>query len=121
MKLLINILLSIIARLGFYFLGEFFYITGLIFSKNRSKYHLNIGISYDQLANTVGAPLLNIILRKKGGYQFGNPDDTLSAVLGRLKHTGHLKALGRFFAWMLNKIEKNHVEKAAKISFKALK
>ena len=115
MKLIINIILAFIARVSFYFLGFAFYLIGVILSKNRSNYHLKIGISYDQLANTVGAPLFNIILRKKGGYKFGNPDDTISAVLGKLKASGHLTLLGKFFATMLNKIEKDHVEKAAKL------
>ena len=115
MKLIINIILAFIARVGFAVLGLFFYVTGIILIKNRSEYHLNIGISYDQLSNTVGAPLFNIILRKKGGYKFGHPDDTISAVLGKLKASGHLTILGKFFATMLNKIEKDHVEKAAKL------
>jgi 8-oxo-dGTP diphosphatase len=112
MKAIINFLLAIIARVSFYFLGLFLYIIGVILTHKRSQYHLNIGIAYDQLGNVVGAPLFNVILRKYGGARFGNPDETISSVLGKLKRTGHLTALGKFFADMLNKIEVEHVEKA---------
>jgi hypothetical protein len=112
LKTIINILLAIIARLGAYILSEFLYISGLIFSHNRAKYHLNIGISYDQLGNTLGGPLFNLILRKKGGHKFGDPDETISAVLGYLKASGHLTKLGKLIADLLNKIDKDHVEKA---------
>ena len=112
MKTVINILLSIIARVAFYFLGLILYIIGLILTHSHSKYHLNIGIAYDQLGNAVGAPLFNVILRKRGGDRFGNPDETISSVIGKLKRSGHLTLMGKFFANLLNKIEINHVEKA---------
>jgi len=112
MKGFINSILAFIAR-GLYiiFAGLLFTI-GVLFTYDRAKYLLNIAISYDQLANTVGGPLFNLILRKKGGHKFGNPDETISYVLGRLKASGHLTKLGKFFADMLNMIEDNHVEKA---------
>ena len=112
MKTLINITLSIIARVSFLVLGFPLYLMGLILTHRHSQYHLNIGISYDQLGNAVGAPLFNVILRKSGGDRFGNPDETISSVLGKLKRSGHLTLLGKFFANLLNKIEVEHVEKA---------
>lgn len=112
MKLLINILLSIIARFSFYILGEFLYITGLIFSTDRSKYHLKIGISYDQLGNVVGAPLFNLILRKIGGYKFGDEDETISMCLAINERIGKLTKLGLFFADMLECLDRGHLERA---------
>jgi hypothetical protein len=114
MKLIINALLAFIGRGAYALLALPFFLLGILLSKNKTKYLLNIAISYDQLSNTLGAPLLNKILIKKRGYKFGNPDQTLSYVLGLNKKSEHLSKLGKFFTNMLNKIEPNHVEKAIK-------
>ena len=112
MKLIINSVLVFIARGAYVLLAGPFFIIGLIITEDRAKYLLNIAISYDQLANTVGGPLFNLLLRKIGGHKFGNPDETISFVLGQLKASGHLTKTGKFFADMLNRIEKDHVENA---------
>jgi len=80
-----------------------------------SKYFKSVAISIDQHGNVVLAPIMNDILIKKAGYKFGNPDETISAVLGHNKKNGTLLFLGKWIADILNKIEKNHVEMAARI------
>ena len=112
MRLIINIILSFVGRLSAYLFGELFYFLGLLLSNNRSKYHLGIGISFDKLLNVLGGPLFNIILRKRGGRRFGSHKETISAVLGYNKASWHLTSLGKLSAKALNKIEKDHVEKA---------
>jgi hypothetical protein len=49
---------------------------------------------------------------KKDGYRFGNEDVTISHVLGVNKRFNNLTYTGKALAWLLNKIEKDHVEKA---------
>ncbi len=71
-----------------------------------------MAISVDQLGNVVMSTLFNDILIKKYGYEFGNEDLTVSAVLGINKQMGTLTKLGKFIADVLNKIDPNHVEKA---------
>lgn len=71
-----------------------------------------MAVSVDQLGNVVMSTLFNDILIKKYGYEFGNEDLTVSAVLGVNKKMGTLTKLGKFIADVLNKIDPNHVEKA---------
>jgi hypothetical protein len=82
-----------------------------------NEYALGIALSLDQMGNVVLANLMNDFLIKKEGYKFGNPDDTISAVLGINKYNGTLKKLGLFFANLLNKLDRHHVEKAARIKY----
>ena len=112
MKGLINFLLSLVGRLSLFILGPVLYLSGVILSRWRSKYFLNIGISYDQLGNVLGGPLFNKTLRKEGGARFGNPDETISFVLGKNKKINKLTRLGRWIADRLNEIDPGHVEKA---------
>lgn len=79
-----------------------------------NEYALGIALSLDQMGNVVLANLMNDFLIKKEGYKFGNPDDTISAVLGFNKFKGALLPAGKAIAYILNKIDKDHVEKASK-------
>jgi hypothetical protein len=112
MKTLINFLLAFIARLSISFLGAALFVIGLILSSKKSKYLLNVAISYDQLGNVLGGPLFNLILKKQGGRPFGDSDETISYVLGKNKRINKLTRLGTWIADGLNKIDPNHVEKA---------
>ena len=71
-----------------------------------------VGIS--QFGNVACSELFNDTLIKKGGVRFGNPDNTISKVLGLNKKEGTLTKAGLFVANILNKIDKNHVENASK-------
>lgn len=77
-----------------------------------SKYFFNIAISIDQLGNVVCQALLNDLLVKKDGFRFGNPDETISSVLGRNHLTKTLYPLGRGLRWTLDKIQKDHCVKS---------
>ena len=54
-------------------------------------------------------PMFNsILISSKSEYKFGNPDETISSVLGKNKRAGNLLYLGkRLDAW-LNGIDPNH-------------
>ena len=112
MKLLLNAFLAFLARVLFIALALPGFIISLIIAKDKSRYFLRIAISYDQLGNTVLGPLFNVTLKKKGGYYFGNPDETISFILGQNKKRNRLTRLGRWIADLLNKIDPNHVEDA---------
>jgi hypothetical protein len=80
-----------------------------------NDFFLVLAISIDQLGNVVCKDLFNDTLIKKDcPHKFGNPDETVSRVLGLAKRSGHLTKIGKFFANALNKIDKNHVENASK-------
>ncbi len=109
---LISFLLAVLSLVLVWLLALPLYVIGLFMVRIHHVYHLNIAISFDQLGGVLGAPLFNKILRKKFGHKFGNPDETISFVLGQNKASGHLTRFGKFIADLLNKIDDNHVEKA---------
>jgi 8-oxo-dGTP diphosphatase len=92
-------------------IGFAFQIITALF-KAIDKYLFRIAKSIDQLGNVVCEHLFNVTLIKKNGYKFGNEDVTISHVLGVNKGFNNLTYTGKALAWLLNKIEKNHVEKA---------
>lgn len=97
----------------------FFNILGLLYSlfrvgsfKGLNSYLLTVSISKDQHSNSVLKFLFNDVMTKKGGYHFGNPDQTLSYVFGKNKELKKLNWFGMFWANFLNRLENNHVENA---------
>ncbi len=80
--------------------------------KGLNKYLFKIAKSIDQLGNVVCTDLFNHTLIKKSSNLFGNEDETISSVLGKNKLAGTLTGPGKALSWLLNKIEKDHVEKA---------
>lgn len=79
-----------------------------------NEYAFTIALSLDQLGNVVLANIMNDFLIKSEGYKFGNPDDTISAVIGVNKLKGTLLPAGKAISYILNKVDNNHVEKASK-------
>jgi hypothetical protein len=83
----------------FYFLSEYFWLAAL---------------SLDQSGNAICAELFNdIFLKKNPAKKFGNPDETVSHVLGVNKEAGTLNYFGLGLSWILHLLDKYHVEKAA--------
>jgi len=52
--------------------------------------------------------LLNVLWIKKGGYPFGNRDETISSALGRNRRLGTLTVLGRGIDAFLDRIDPQH-------------
>jgi hypothetical protein len=91
--------------------GFIFQIIVTLF-KGINTYLFTIAKSIDQLGNVVCADLFNYTMIKKNGYRFGNEDVTISHVLGVNKLKNTLTWTGAALTWLLNTIEKDHVEKA---------
>lgn len=72
------------------------------------EYLLKIAISVDQLGNVLMQHLLNLLWIKKGGYPFGNRDETISSALGRNKKLGMLTGFGKAIDRFLDLIDPNH-------------
>ena len=105
--LLISLLLSLVLLpVGFVFQVIAALLRGI------DKYLFRIAKSIDQLGNVVCEHLFNVTLIKKGGYKFGNEDVTISHVLGMNKKINTLTYTGKLLSYLLNLIEKEHVEKA---------
>lgn len=79
------------------------------FNKNEGDdYFRNLALSVDQFGNVAMSPLFNLILIKEGGYKFGNPDETISSVIGKNEEVGKLNFISRGIAWILNKLDRGH-------------
>lgn len=79
-----------------------------MFYPEREKYLFRIAISLDQLGNVVCKHLFNITLIKKGGYRFGNEDETISSVIGKNKVLNKLTYTGKLLSMLLDAIDENH-------------
>jgi len=92
----------------------FFYaLLRVVFTKDEFKgYWKKIAIGIDQLGGVVCAPLFNDIFVKPGGHQFGNEDEVPSSVFGKNKRDGKHYLLGKIVAFLLNVVDKNHVEES---------
>ena len=65
-------------------------------------------ISIDQLGNVVCKELFNDTIILHTGIPFGNPDETISSVLGKNKKANTLSKGGKGLDWILNKLDPNH-------------
>ena len=65
-------------------------------------------VAIDQMGNVLGAPFFNDTFIKKGGYNFGNPDETISSVIGKNYRDNTLTWVGSIFRWLLDTIDTNH-------------
>ncbi|MBT8185805.1 MAG: NUDIX domain-containing protein, partial [Eudoraea sp.] len=72
------------------------------------EYLLKIAISIDQLGNVLMQHLLILLWVKKGGYPFGNRDETISSALGRNRRMGTLTLFGRVIDRILDAIDRDH-------------
>lgn len=86
--------------------------------KKIDEYFYQLASAEDQYGNVLLQHPCNDILITKDGYKFGNEDEKMSSVLGKNKVKGTNKKLGIFVSNVLNKIDKNHVEKSIDNSIK---
>ena len=80
--------------------------------KSLDEYLFKCALAEDQRANTYLSKLFNDFLIKVGGHRFGDPDETISSVLGKNQLAGTLSILGRVLNWFLNKFEDGHSVKS---------
>ncbi len=103
------ILFLIVAPIGFLY-GV---ISSLLFSR-LSAFVWNCAFSLDQTGNAFCAEFFNhALIKRKDEYLFGDPDQTVSHVLGKNKEIENLTRVGTGLANVLNWLDENHVEDAA--------
>lgn len=73
-----------------------------------------IAWSIDLLGNVVFSDLFNIIFIRHGGYRFGEVGETVSSALGVNQINGTLSGAGHRLANLLDRIDPNHCNKAAR-------
>ena len=107
-------LLFLISIVLLAFTGPLGFIYGLFHSlfrngfKGVGEFLLKIAISIDQLGNVMMQHLLNLLWVKKGRYNFGNRDETISSALGRNKKLGTLTGFGNGIDKLLDFIDPDH-------------
>ena len=80
--------------------------------KGINAYFFKKAMSVDQFGNVWAKALFNDILIKKGGYKFGDEDETVSSALGKNKLRGTFKRTGTLIAFILDFIDPNHCIKS---------
>ena len=74
-----------------------------------NDYFFKMAISLDQFGNVALQKTFNFILIKRNAKdKFGNPDETISSVLGKNQKKATLSYLGRRLVALLDAIEKDH-------------
>jgi len=110
----IGLLLFLISILLLLTTGPLGFIYGILHGlftrgfRGFGEYLLKIAVSIDQLGNVLMQHLLNLLWVKKGGYRFGNRDETISSALGKNKALGTLTGLGKVIDSILDLIDPNH-------------
>lgn len=114
-KLYLNIMLdilSIILLVLFLPLGWIYtnikFIRKKISKTEYTRYYLLNAVSNDQKGNVVLSYLLNDILIKSEENKFGDPDETISSVLGKNKIDNSLTKVGIFLDKILSILDNNH-------------
>ncbi|WP_374465596.1 hypothetical protein [Chryseobacterium sp.] len=89
------------------------YIVVLFKSKDHAKgYFRTSAINIDKFGNREFRTLWNCTLKTESGYQFGNPEETISSALGKNERDGTLSKAGKVLTWVLNLIDKDHCKKS---------
>lgn len=110
---MIGFLLSSVAILLFVIIAPFGFLWQVITNlKGVNKYLFKVAVSIDQMGNVVCNKLFNDVMIKGNLHKFGNPDETISSVIGKNHKSGTLTFFGHSLHYLLNKIEKNHSENA---------
>lgn len=99
MQFVTDVLLFIIAIILIIILTPINYF----FVDKRSRYSRGIAFRLDIFGNVEYAPLFNASLIVKGGYRFGNPNETISKVLGHNILINKLSRTGKLLVRILTK------------------
>jgi len=92
-----------------YYIAKFKFQSGI---NELGLWMKSTALSIDQFGNVTCATVFNFTLIKKDGEKFGDPDLTISCVLGLNKYKKKLTIIGKLIVLILHLIERNHVEKA---------
>lgn len=100
-------LLSVLAYLMLTVLSPIGIVLSLL--KRPKDYFWRIAISLDQLGNVIcGEPMNSLFLKDWSESKFGNPDETISSVLGKNQLAETLTDKGKFLVHLLHELDNNH-------------
>lgn len=101
-----NIVLFLVSHILFIILYPFGLLIGMY--RGGTKYLLQCAITVDQSGNVFCQHIFNLIFITSKGYRFGNPDETISSVLGKNQLNGTLSLLGKAMNHFLSFLDPNH-------------
>lgn len=116
MKALLNLLLMVVAwiLLRCLIVISFIYTVLKLSAKLRfndlSQYFWDSALTLDISGNVICQHLFNDLMIKPNGFRFGQEGITCSKTLAENKKIGTWYKLGDRVGWLLNKIDKNHLE-----------
>lgn len=78
--------------------------------KNAGGYFRSLALDIDIMGNRAFRTLWNntLVKQNKNYYRFGKIGETISSALGKNQIRGTLSTTGRFLAWTLDRMDKNH-------------
>ena len=79
-------------------------------------YFYGLAITLDQSGNVLVADLFDLIMIKSDGYKFGDPDETISSVVGKNLERGTLTRVGKMLNNILEKLDPGHSINAIEIN-----
>lgn len=114
---MIELVLYLVSKLGKKIFGNYLFVYGVIKSyqkKELRKYLFDLAYSEDQYCNVLGQYHFNKYwITSNSKHKFGNPDETISSVLGKNKIDETLLRRGkRIDEKLLERLETNHTVKA---------
>ena len=77
-------------------------------------YFKSSAVNLDRFGNSEFRTLFNLTLKKKGGYEFGNFEETISSVFGKNQRDNTLSFAGKVRVFILDTMDKNHCKKSIK-------
>jgi len=91
------------------FVGTVLLLVVTLRFKRLDEYFWECAYTVDQSGNVFCEFLFNkTLILEDSPDKFGNPDETISSVLGKNKKNGSFKLFGYILDGILNKIDKNH-------------
>jgi hypothetical protein len=83
--------------------------------KNKKGYFKQTALNLDKFGNREFRAFLNFSMQKNG-YQFGNPNETISSALGKNERDNTLTKCGRILVKILDLIDNNHCKKSISLT-----
>lgn len=80
--------------------------------KETNIFFERMAVSLDMFGNVSCRRFLQLTMTNKPIYLFGEYGQTVSYILGMNSRINNLTWFGKFIVWVLDKIDKNHCEKA---------
>jgi hypothetical protein len=107
-----GILLYIIATVLWIIITPINWVIVTIKNGMSNAYFVETAVDLDKFGNRNFRTFLNVTMRLKGGYKFGNVNETISSALGKNQRDKTLSWFGKFICFVLDTIDKNHCSKS---------